>query len=204
MTKYSEAAAIKAGGRPWGKGSMRRVYFDAANVMRIDHAAQTVGCMGPISKAAIRAICAVKVWWEDGEVHTRGDGDYRWGSAEDVAAAVATLITAAEAEQDGDEIQPCRYCGDDVTIIRTDGLIDHANGSGQVTCEDYLDIAGAAEHLGVRPETVTRYRTAGVFPVPDMWLGRSPGWLPSTLDVWRASRPGRGAGGGRPRKDRTA
>ena len=28
------------------------------------------------------------------------------------------------------------------------------------------------------------------------------GWLPETIDAWNAARPGRGAGGGRPRKNR--
>jgi len=69
---------------------------------------------------------------------------------------------------------------------------------------DYLDIAGAARHLRLKPGTVTRYRSWGRFPPPDTVWGRSPGWLPATLDEWKASRPGRGAGGGRPRKTSTA
>jgi predicted DNA-binding transcriptional regulator AlpA len=68
----------------------------------------------------------------------------------------------------------------------------------------YLDITEAAKHLGVRPGTVTRYRTWRIFPKPDVTLGRSPRWLPATLDRWQASRPGKGSGGGRPRKDKTA
>ena len=31
-------------------------------------------------------------------------------------------------------------------------------------------------------------------------IGRTRGWLPETIDRWNASRPGRGVGGGRPRK----
>lgn len=67
----------------------------------------------------------------------------------------------------------------------------------------YLDITEAAKRLGVRPGTVTRYRSWRVFPAPDVMLGRSPRWSPETLDLWQASRPGKGVGGGRPRKDKT-
>ena len=31
-------------------------------------------------------------------------------------------------------------------------------------------------------------------------IGRTRGWLPETIDEWNANRPGRGVGGGRPRK----
>lgn len=31
-------------------------------------------------------------------------------------------------------------------------------------------------------------------------IGRTRGWLPETIDGWNAKRPGRGVGGGRPRK----
>ncbi|WP_344968237.1 hypothetical protein [Salinactinospora qingdaonensis] len=40
----------------------------------------------------------------------------------------------------------------------------------------------------------------GDFPPPDQTFGRSPVWLPETIDRWATNRPGRGTGGGRPRK----
>ena len=64
-----------------------------------------------------------------------------------------------------------------------------------------LGVAEAAEYLMVAPATIPAYRRDDpTFPKPDVMLGRSPRWRPATLDAWKASRPGRGAGGGRPRK----
>ena len=64
-----------------------------------------------------------------------------------------------------------------------------------------LDLGGVAERLGLSYATVRRYRSQDEsFPEPDALLGQSPGWLPETVDRWQASRPGRGVGGGRPRK----
>lgn len=37
-------------------------------------------------------------------------------------------------------------------------------------------------------------------PQPDATIGRTRGWLPDTIDQWNTQRPGRGVGGGRPRK----
>jgi hypothetical protein len=42
----------------------------------------------------------------------------------------------------------------------------------------------------------------GDFPEPDHHFGRTPVWSPATVDTWATNRPGRGAGGGRPRKDK--
>ena len=39
-------------------------------------------------------------------------------------------------------------------------------------------------------------------PEPDVLIGRTRGWLPETIDEWNARRPGRGVGGGRPRKNK--
>lgn len=35
-------------------------------------------------------------------------------------------------------------------------------------------------------------------PAPDAMVGNTPVWFRATFEAWRASRPGRGAGGGRP------
>lgn len=37
-------------------------------------------------------------------------------------------------------------------------------------------------------------------PEPDAYIGRTRGWKTETIDAWNAARPGRGVGGGRPRK----
>ena len=88
---------------------------------------------------------------------------------------------------------------------------------GAMTTPTYLDLAGAAEAAGVQYRTMRNYhQTAernrrlaekyndasfirpGDLPKPDDTYGRSPVWLPSTIEQWMANRPGRGAGGGRP------
>ncbi|PJM72371.1 hypothetical protein CS006_10580 [Bifidobacterium primatium] len=63
---------------------------------------------------------------------------------------------------------------------------------------EYLGVKQVAERLGI---------TTGAFnslkqPEPDALIGRTRGWLPETIDAWNAARPGRGAGGGRPRKQK--
>ena len=64
-----------------------------------------------------------------------------------------------------------------------------------------LDRAAVAALLGVSPDTISRYMTDGRFPPPDATFGRAPTWRESTITTWKTTRPGRGAGGGRPRKD---
>lgn len=60
----------------------------------------------------------------------------------------------------------------------------------------YLSMTEVAERLGITKGALARYR----LPEPDAMVGRARGWLPSTIDEWNAARPGRGVGGGRPRK----
>ena len=73
--------------------------------------------------------------------------------------------------------------------------------SVEAVMEDtYLDRGEVAELAGIAPESVSRYLVRGDFPQPDRHFGRSPVWLRSTVERWKAERPGRGAGGGRPRK----
>lgn len=64
----------------------------------------------------------------------------------------------------------------------------------------YLTMTDIAARLGIEPGTVRKYRSSGRLPEPDIMLGATPGWLPATIDTWATSRPGRGVGGGRPRK----
>jgi len=60
---------------------------------------------------------------------------------------------------------------------------------------EYLDTAGVARLLGVRPQTVSRYRMEDrhpPFPEPDITISGRPGWRPETIQAWQAERPGRG------------
>lgn len=66
---------------------------------------------------------------------------------------------------------------------------------------EYWDTRAVAEYLEVRAETVSRYKHRDpTFPAPDIMLSGRPGWLPETIKAWKPTRPGRGTGGGRPRK----
>ena len=78
----------------------------------------------------------------------------------------------------------------------------------------YLGQAAIARQLGVSRHLVgtwrNRYRNSPTpFPEPDILILESdgkdiPGWLPGRMDeitAWKASLPGQGAGGGRPRKE---
>ncbi|PZG03220.1 hypothetical protein [Nonomuraea aridisoli] len=71
----------------------------------------------------------------------------------------------------------------------------------------YLGVLGIAQALGVSRHAVHKWRTrypadsSHPFPEPDVDIDGSPGWRPDRLEEitrWRASLPGRGAGGGRP------
>jgi hypothetical protein len=84
-----------------------------------------------------------------------------------------------------------------------------------MTAPKLQDLRGAADLLGMRYETVRHYHQAaernrredrvrpGDFPPPDQQFGRSPVWKTATLLRWQRRRPGRGAFGGRPRKQAT-
>lgn len=68
--------------------------------------------------------------------------------------------------------------------------------------DQVLDREQVADRLGVLPATVTRYRQRDdTFPQPvRVFAGTCPVWFLHDVDRWVASRPGRGVGGGRPRK----
>jgi predicted DNA-binding transcriptional regulator AlpA len=61
---------------------------------------------------------------------------------------------------------------------------------------EYLGIKQVSERLGVA--NAASYD----LPEPDVTIGCTRGWLPETIDRWNAQRPGRGVGGGRPRKNK--
>jgi predicted DNA-binding transcriptional regulator AlpA len=70
-----------------------------------------------------------------------------------------------------------------------------------VTSPKILDRAAMAALAGVAQKSVTRYWERGQMPQPDGWVSGRPWWYETTAKEWLANRPGRGAGGGRPRKD---
>lgn len=72
---------------------------------------------------------------------------------------------------------------------------------------EYVGYAGVGQWFGVPGTTVSkwigRYAETHPCPKPDATIDGRPGWLPGSESAWRtweASRPGRGAGGGRPRR----
>lgn len=85
-----------------------------------------------------------------------------------------------------------------------------------VTDPKLLDLRGVADLLGVSERTVRNYHQQSErirregwkarrrdMPPPDYVFGRSPVWKASTIRSWQKRRPGRGVGGGRPRKEVT-
>lgn len=76
--------------------------------------------------------------------------------------------------------------------------------------DDYLTLADLAELLGVKPNTVSFFRShsktggryaSDPFPAPDRTIARTPVWLAERADeikAWNSRRPGQGSGGGKP------
>lgn len=73
----------------------------------------------------------------------------------------------------------------------------------------YAGTADVGRTLGVRTQTVTNWLnryppgSSHPCPAPDVVVGDVLGWEEGRLpewEAWRAGMPGRGAGGGRPRK----
>ncbi|MFT4189799.1 MAG: hypothetical protein QM621_14640 [Aeromicrobium sp.] len=60
----------------------------------------------------------------------------------------------------------------------------------------YLSYGEVADRLGI----TTGALGSANLPDPDALIGRTRGWREATIDEWAANRPGRGVGGGRPRK----
>ena len=71
---------------------------------------------------------------------------------------------------------------------------------------EYLSQADVGRALGVSRHVVGAWRRRHKdFPAPDATVSGSPVWLAKRLPEireWEANRPGQGAGGGRPRKDK--
>lgn len=62
--------------------------------------------------------------------------------------------------------------------------------------EHYLGVTDVAKLLGIAKGAVSNYK----LPEPDAMIGKARGWKLETIETWNANRPGRGVGGGRPRK----
>ena len=58
--------------------------------------------------------------------------------------------------------------------------------------DEQLTTQDVADKLGVKSDTVSAYRSRGLFPEPDGQLGRTVWWLASTIEAWAKDRPGRG------------
>lgn len=83
---------------------------------------------------------------------------------------------------------------------------------GGMTPVRLLTLMDIAEREGLAYRTVRNYHQMaerrrrdgtprpGDLPPPDDHVGVHPVWRVSTIRKWHANRPGRGAGGGRPRK----
>ena len=56
----------------------------------------------------------------------------------------------------------------------------------------YLSTADVAELCGLETSAIRTYLTRGTMADPDIRVGQVPGWLPETIEAWRANRPGRG------------
>jgi len=60
----------------------------------------------------------------------------------------------------------------------------------------YLSLTEVAALLGVTTGGLASQR----LPEPDVVIGKTRGWSPNTIQEWLGSRPGKGVGGGRPKK----
>lgn len=61
----------------------------------------------------------------------------------------------------------------------------------------FLSRKEVAQRLGVKTDSINGYD----LPEPDAAIGTHRGWMPATIDEWRATRPGRGNWGKNTRKD---
>ena len=88
----------------------------------------------------------------------------------------------------------------DVAVIEAwlDELI-----AADVPQHDRLTTSEVAVLCGWQPRTVAQNVSRGRMPAPSGHFGRTPWWDRAVIVAWLEQRPGRGVGGGRPRKDTT-
>lgn len=58
--------------------------------------------------------------------------------------------------------------------------------------ERYLSRTELADRIGVKPDTLGRYK----LPEPDAMIGTTRGWTVETVDAWNAARPRKPGGSG--------
>ena len=63
--------------------------------------------------------------------------------------------------------------------------------------EKYMSLTEVAQRLEITKGALARYK----LPEPDALIGKTRGWKQNTIERWNSARPGRGVGGGRPRKN---
>lgn len=59
--------------------------------------------------------------------------------------------------------------------------------------QTYLSRTEVAARIGVKPDTLGRYK----LPEPDAMIGGTRGWSAETIDAWNAARPRKRAGAGK-------
>lgn len=58
--------------------------------------------------------------------------------------------------------------------------------------DGYLTSDQLAARLGIKRNSVHRYRVRGDIPVPDEYVGRTPLWAVASVERWEQERPGHG------------
>lgn len=75
-----------------------------------------------------------------------------------------------------------------------------------------MDLTAIAHRLGITPDSARTYHARsqqhrakhtpkpGDMPPPDYTVAGRPAWEKETIEAWITARPGKGFGGGRPRR----
>lgn len=50
-----------------------------------------------------------------------------------------------------------------------------------------MDYAAIAEATGVTHANLRLWKSRGKMPAPDYMIAQSPGWLPATIEAWKAT-----------------
>jgi aminoglycoside phosphotransferase (APT) family kinase protein len=79
-------------------------------------------------------------------------------------------------------------------MSRDDGTVARNQPAPDPSVE-WWTTSDVAAYLGLQVATVSSYRLRGQMPEPDLILGRTHVWHPSTIMAWHRDRPGPGVGG---------
>lgn len=79
---------------------------------------------------------------------------------------------------------------------------EHVAATWRPNMSNRLSTAAVARMARVTPRTIASYAARGQMPPPSRCecCGHTPTWLRQDIAYWLTTRPGRGVGGGRPRK----